>query len=242
MVLLQEVWSRQDYEFLKTTLNYSTSFNEMNPACYEEFSVLTPIGCSGLALLSRYPLEYISFLPYDTRGNFWSFDGEYFVHKGIGRARIRLADGIKIDLFTTHLAHLDESVRLEQTSEIAHFLDRLDQNGEPADVKIFAGDVNSMPHGRPYNILTSLMKDSLMDRYPEIISKDSVFATYNNRHNTYADGNPERIDYLMYWAGPHVALVTSQYTMPILRTINSKGRAVSLSDHEALSVEFIIEK
>ena len=85
------------------------------------------------------------------RGSFWSFDGEIFVQKGLGRARIHwpLSDGsrLKIDFFTTHLVSYTNNpnrdnnfVRYMQTLETVKYIDKTD-----ADVKIFAG--NSSFHG-----------------------------------------------------------------------------------------------
>ena len=79
------------------------------------------------------------------RGSFWSFDGEIFVQKGLGRARIHwpLSDGsqLKIDFFTTHLVSYTNNpnrdnnfVRYMQTLETVKYIDKTD-----ADVKIFAG-------------------------------------------------------------------------------------------------------
>ena len=80
------------------------------------------------------------------RGSFWSFDGEIFVQKGLGRARIHwpLSDGsrLKIDFFTTHLVSYTNNpnrdnnfVRYMQTLETVKYIDKTD-----ADVKIFAGN------------------------------------------------------------------------------------------------------
>lgn len=79
-------------------------------------------------------------------------------------------------------------------------------------------------------------------RYPDA-SWHPWFATFGNRYNTYsAADSPERIDYLMYWAAPHVAMCTLNFTMPMYTTVNDKGETASLSDHEALRAEFLIER
>jgi len=244
VILLQEVWYRSDHEHLRTALPYSTYFGIFNSGCY---GYLLPLGCSGLSILSRYPFESVDFTPFGVRGSFWSFDGEIFVQKGLGQARIRWHDGLKIDLFTTHLVSYTEHpnrdnnlVRYMQTLETVKLIDRSD-----ADVKIFAGDANAMPYygkRQPYSLLTSLMTDSLVDRYPEA-SLHHWFATYGNHHNTYSSGDDAvRIDYLMYWAAPQVAMCTANFTMPMYTTKNRDGHVVSLSDHEALSGEFLIER
>ena len=75
------------------------------------------------------------------------------------------------------------------------------------------------------------MTDSLVDRYPDQKDKwHPWFATFGNHHNTYSGASDaERIDYLMYWAAPHVAMCTLNFTMPMYTTKNRKGDIVSLS-------------
>jgi len=249
VILLQEVWYRSDHDLLRTALPYSTYFGIFNSGCS---GYLLPIGCSGLTILSRHPFISVEFTPFNERGNFWSFDGEIFVQKGLGRARILYGpDKLAIDLFTTHLVSYTNNpnrdnnrIRYIQTLETIRLIDETD-----ADVKIFAGDVNALPfpgliNGKrqPYSLLTSIMTDSLVDRYPDA-SWHPWFATFGNHHNTYsASDAPERIDYLMYWAAPHIAMCTRNFTMPMYTTINRKGNVVSLSDHEALDAEFLIER
>jgi len=249
VILLQEVWYRSDHDLLRTALPYSTYFGIFNSGCS---GYLLPIGCSGLTILSRHPFVSVDFTPFTERGQFWSFDGEIFVQKGLGRARILYGpDKLSIDLFTTHLVSYTNNpnrdnnrIRYIQTLETIRLIDKTD-----ADVKIFAGDVNALPfpgiiNGKrqPYSLLTSIMTDSLVDKYPDA-SWHPWFATFGNHHNTYsASDAPERIDYLMYWASPHIAMCTRNFTMPMYTTKNRKGEVVSLSDHEALDAEFLIER
>lgn len=243
VILLQEVWFRSDHELLRTALPHSTYFGIFNSGCS---GYLLPIGCSGLTILSRHPFEGVEFTPFKLRGSFWSFDGEIFVHKGLGRARIDV-QGFKIDLFTTHLVSYTRNpnrenrrVRYKQTQETVKYIAQSN-----ADVKIFSGDVNALPlqgPDQPYTLLTSLMTDSLVDKYPNA-SYHPWFATFGNHHNTYThDSLPERIDYLMYWAAPNVAMKTVNFTMPMFNTVNKEGQVVSLSDHEALQADFLIER
>jgi len=249
VILLQEVWYRSDHELLRTALPYSTYFGIFNSGCS---GYLLPLGCSGLTILSRYPFVDVEFTPFNERGSFWSFDGEIFVQKGLGRARIIWGpEKVSIDLFTTHLVSYTNNpnrdnnrIRYMQTLETVQLIDKTD-----ADVKIFAGDVNALPfpgiiNGKrqPYSLLTSILTDSLVDRYPDA-SWHPWFATFGNHHNTYsASDAPERIDYLMYWAAPQIAMCTLNFTMPMYTTKNRKGDTVSLSDHEALNAEFLIER
>ena len=86
------------------------------------------------------------------------------------------------------------------------------------------------------------MTDALTDKYPDA-SGSPDFATINCKGNTYSTpgGTPKRIDYLMYWKSDNVTMSTQEFTMPFYKTVNSKGETISLSDHEALSVKFLIE-
>ena len=108
----------------------------------------------------------------------------------------------------------------------------------------FSGDVNHLPYlgkKQPYSILTTLMTDSLVDKYPGA-SWHPKFATYNNEHNTYSHGSPERIDYLMYWASPEISMCTLHFDSPKFYTSNNSGRNISISDHDPLSAVFSIER
>ena len=123
VILLQEVWYRSDHELLRTALPYSTYFGIFNSGCS---GYLLPLGCSGLTILSRYPFVDVEFTPFNERGSFWSFDGEIFVQKGLGRARIIWGpEKVAIDLFTTHLVSYTNNpnrdnnrIRYMQTLEV----------------------------------------------------------------------------------------------------------------------------
>ena len=116
-----------------------------------------------------------------------------------------------------------------------------------ADVKIFAGDCNFLPlngKDQPYTLLTSYMTDAMLNKYRGQ-SDNPWFATFGNRYNTYTKPSdiPERIDYLMYRVdSPNIVLKCINFTMPMHTTKNKKGKVVSLSDHEFLLADFLIEK
>ena len=92
-------------------------------------------------------------------------------------------------------------------------------------------------------MLRSVMVDSLLDRYSEEARFDPWYATFAHPTNTYGKGAvPERIDYLMYRCGSNVKMRTYDFKMPLLMGKDISGRPMSVSDHEGLHVEFIIEK
>ena len=97
---------------------------------------------------------------------------------------------------------------------------------------------------QPYRMLRSVMVDSLIDRYSEESSIDPRFATWAHPTNTYSEGTdwiPERIDYLMYSCSPNITMRTYDFKLPMVIGKDEYGKAMSVSDHESLLAEFIIE-
>ncbi len=259
IILLQEVWFRRDYDVVRSSVPYASYFESFN-SCSGYF---LPMGCSGLIVLSRHPIEHVEFLPFryslcnikisfytyedilnsSFRGSFWNFDGEIFVGKGVGKARVRW-QGLAVDVFTSHFVSYtnnpnsdNKKVRYMQSKETVAYI-----NNSDADIKLFGADINALPtinnRRTPYYILTTLLKDALTDRYPDA-SFHPWFATYGNSRNTYTRGAyPERIDLLMFWARPGLAMRTKEFVMPMFMTRSEEGELISLSDHEALLADF----
>ena len=242
IILLQEVWFRQDYDTIRASVPYVTFFESFNKACS---GYLFPVECSGLMILSRHPIETVEFRPFSYRGSFWNFDGEVFVAKGVGRARIRW-QGLKVDVFTSHFVsytrnpNIDNShFRFTQAVETRRYIEQ-----SSADIKLFGGDMNALPlYGpkQPYGILRGIMNDTLTDMYPDA-SYHPWFATFGNLQNSYtAEALPERIDYLLYRGRPELNMRTKKFVMPMFITRNRKHKLISISDHEALHVEFLVD-
>ena len=98
-VMMQELWYREDYSIIASSMPYITHYESINSGCS---SFILPLGCSGLTILSKHPIVEVRLVPFTHRGSFWRFDGEIFVRKGVGIASIRWGDKT-IDVFTTHL-------------------------------------------------------------------------------------------------------------------------------------------
>ena len=95
---------------------------------------------------------------------------------------------------------------------------------------------------QPYRMLRSVMVDSLLDRHSEESRFDPWFATFAHPTNTYGKGAmPERIDYLMYRCSPNIKMRTYDFKLPMLMGKDASGRPMSVSDHESLHAEFIVE-
>ena len=126
--LLEELWMRPDYATIKERIPegwFMTEYSEMtNGGCD---GTVAPDGCSGLAVVSRYPFIEVckpiflncftetyfhtfqkSFTVYKDHGNaahFW--DGESLARKGVGRVRVEPSPGHLVDVFLTHTAASD---------------------------------------------------------------------------------------------------------------------------------------
>ena len=73
VALLQEVWYRCDYDLLKATFPYSSYLSDHYSRATGN---LVPVGCSGLVILSKFPLEEVEFFPFKRRGGLLTFDRE----------------------------------------------------------------------------------------------------------------------------------------------------------------------
>lgn len=240
IVLLQEIWYREDYNIIASAMPYITHYESINLGCS---SFLVPLGCSGLTILSRYPITEVRLVPFTHRGSFWRFDGEIFVRKGVGMARIQW-EGRTVDVFTTHLVSYNNKddnrlTRYLQAMETISLIARSD-----ADIAIFGGDMNAQPVNTPhspYGMLSTVMKDALLGKHPDA-SIHPAFATFGNAQNTYTHSSqPERIDYLMYRAQNHLNVKVLEFSMPLFMARTPEGQTVSLSDHEALLATFWVE-
>jgi len=240
IVLLQEIWYREDYNIIASAMPFISNYESINLGCT---SFLLPLGCSGLTILSRHPITEVRLVPFTHRGSFWRFDGEIFVRKGVGMARIQW-EGRTVDVFTTHLVSYTKAednrlTRYLQAMETISLIARSD-----ADIAIFGGDLNAQPVNSPhspYGMCSNLMKDALLGKHPDA-SFHPAFATFGNAQNTYTHSSPpERIDYLMYRAQSHLNVKVLDFSMPLLKAVTPEGQTVSLSDHEALLATFLVE-
>ena len=56
----QELWYKEDYAIVSSAMPYATPYESINSGCT---SFLLPIGCSGLAVLSKFPIVEASIHP-----------------------------------------------------------------------------------------------------------------------------------------------------------------------------------
>jgi sphingomyelin phosphodiesterase 2 len=99
IVGLQECWTQQDYNAIRDRTQH------MLP--YGKFYYSGVLG-GGLAILSKWPIEESSMVPYKLNGRPTAFfRGDWFVGKGVACAKIRIADGRIAEVFCTHVRSCD---------------------------------------------------------------------------------------------------------------------------------------
>ncbi|KAI0885971.1 Endonuclease/exonuclease/phosphatase [Annulohypoxylon maeteangense] len=158
IVGLQECISKTDFEHIqqetRSILPYSKQY------------FAGPLG-TGLALLSRWPIEEISITRYPLNGSPTAlFHGDWYAGKGVAYAKVRYGkepDNI-IDVFNTHLhafypGHEYLCHRVSQAWELSKFLRGASQRRHDRALVVLLGDLNAEPTSLPYRILRHFVPD-----------------------------------------------------------------------------------
>lgn len=172
IVCLQELFTQEDYEVVRRETRQS------HP--YGKFFHAGAFG-AGLVILSRWPIDESSVHPYSLNGRptaFWR--GDWYVGKGVARARIRFGPNpVKdvIDVFNTHThspyergADEDGNAylchRLSQSWELSKLVRASSRAGH---LVACLGDFNMLPHSLPHRIVTSHtpLRDSWLVLHPD---------------------------------------------------------------------------
>ena len=241
VVLLQEVWFEEHHANLSASLPYFTTFERLNgPDCRAAFFGQLADKCSGLMILSRFPISKTNFREFSVRDVYDVPNyGALEVGRGIGMARIEVKKSVKIDFFNAHLDPFNDTRRIIQSRETFSYIKNFRSK---AKVAVLTGDLNDIPGSKSYAIVAERLTDSLLEVYPDS-SLDEDFATFAFRGNTYsADGEypPQRIDYIMYGKKDRrLKVQTLSYESPRFSEYNN-GK--SISDHEAVAVTLKISR
>ena len=175
--------------------------------------------CSGLALLSKYPIIKTKTMTFQDCSGF-----DCYANKGVLFARINLGNQT-IDTYLTHLNAdgEDHQVRFKQVIEVIKFVNE-NSFGEKV---IFLGDFNFTDR----SILHSLLKTKLglYDSFQEYIDDNPDLPSDIQRGIT--NKNNKRIDYI--WTSPEFSTFKSEV---VLKEKLYKNK--QLSDHRALLSTF----
>ncbi|KAK8125283.1 uncharacterized protein PG998_001042 [Apiospora kogelbergensis] len=156
IVGLQECWTQEDYQAIRRATRFILP--------YGKFYHSGAFG-GGLAILSRWPIEESSMVPYPLNGRPTAFfRGDWFVGKGVACARIRHGKGPKevIDVFNTHTHPAYENHQKGVDTYTAHRLSQAWElsklaraAAEKGHLVVALGDFNDVPLSLPHRILTS---------------------------------------------------------------------------------------
>ena len=197
--LLEELWMQPDHDSIaaKVPQGYEmTGFRQLSlPTCDGRVG---PDFCSGLAVVSKYPIKEVEFNSYTWHGDPLKalIDGEWLARKGVGRVRIEPSPGLKVDVFVTHTAADPDSshgynnsyYRVKQVRELMDSYVTKSQ----ADIVLLGGDFNAEPEtevGKPYQMIIEHMKNCVQEVFYKLDKwLDANFATYGNAHNSFTGG------------------------------------------------------
>ena len=220
--LLQELWMEQDHDKIFESLKkgyYMTDFRQFTPKPGRFLDrcdgIFSPVECSGLAIISKYPFKEFQFNAFSDRGDEAKalIDGEVLAAKGAGRVRIEPIQNLTMDIFTTHLiadpeaqsSYNNSIFREKQSSQLINEW-VLRSN---ADIVLLGGDLNTTPETEEssiYKMIRRKMKNAGEEMHSKMgrwLKED--FSTYANPSNTFKSGNwlksgtkPSIIDYI-FW-------------------------------------------
>ncbi|KAK9464161.1 Endonuclease/exonuclease/phosphatase [Lipomyces oligophaga] len=151
IVALQECWVHDDYVYIRQQTE------KIFP--YGKFFYSGILAGPGLAVISRFPIESVSMIPYTINGRPSAFfRGDWYVGKGIASAVIRHPkSGVAIELFNTHM-HApygpgDASYVCHRTAQAWQLSGQIRAAVERGHLAIAVGDFNSRPDSLTYSLL-----------------------------------------------------------------------------------------
>ena len=250
LFLLTELWMQADHQLLEDAANsvglHMTGFRQLSSGTCDGLVLTTE--CSGLAIISTYPLKEVEFHQFTLKGKIW--DGEALQGKGVGRVRIELArPNATVDVFVTHTIADGKKMANEtwyRVKQVEELVDRFLKKST-ADVIILGGDFNTPPilkPGEPYNMIHQFMNNaceaftgSRFHPFRECLAPN--FATYGNQRNSFSYMYDPLIQDYIFYKRIHSGISTFAFgfELPSFQTNiiqNQKEVSITLSDHEPL--------
>jgi len=246
--LLEELWMRPDHNKIKSLIPegyYMTEVGDLSSSCD---GTIGPEGCSGLAIVSKYPFMEIKFHGYSDHGDAWWGDGEYLARKGVGHVRIEPEKDYVVDMFVTHTCASDYNYyyRQRQVKELVQVVEKSD-----ADFVILGGDFNADPKANSNETTIGDIKNIMVNSIEEFFHTIEAWlsvpakATYGNPVNSYSGNNsttPVLYDYIFHKPRGKNMIWTNLFQIPHLKLQKNNETEVSFSDHEAVTVNLLLWK
>ncbi|NXM99652.1 NSMA phosphodiesterase, partial [Sylvia borin] len=240
LVLLQEVWSEQDYSDLKVKLAGCYPFSH-----YFRSGVIG----SGLCVFSRFPILDTLLYQYSLNGYPYMLQhGDWFGGKSVGLVIMKIS-GIIFNVYITHLhaeycrdkdAYLPH--RLVQAWELAQFIRH---TSKAADLVLLGGDLNMHPGDVGIRLLCGWT--GLRDAFTEATHfegrKNGCTLVPDNCFTDKSELLPFplgiRIDYILYKA---ISSFTVKCEELKTTTGPAPGTDIPFSDHEAVMATLHIQR
>ena len=249
-VLLSEVWLRSDHKKMAIAVQagglHITRYDKFNTGCDGR---VWPWGCSGLAIVSKFPILEQNFTKFEDQASFCKIvcDGEYFAGKGVGRVMVSPQPGLQLSVIVTHTIcdKANSKIRERQVDEVLEVIEK-----SPGDFILLGGDLNASKTAegdQSYSKLKKVMTDTFLENEAaQSPWLDPQFATLGNKRNFYSGkSKPVILDYLLFKqiTKKPAKIWSSDFHMPVLTTIRDSDKTkISLSDHEAIYSKIFLWK
>jgi sphingomyelin phosphodiesterase 2 len=142
IVGLQECWTYADYASIRRQTRLVLPHGKFYHS---------GIFGGGLAILSRWPIEDSNMFRYPLNGRPTAFfRGDWYVGKGVASARIRMPDGMLVEVFNTHLhapyeREPNDSYICHRTAQAWEIAKLMRDAGERGSLVVGLGDFNMVP-------------------------------------------------------------------------------------------------
>lgn len=168
IVGLQECWTQEDFLAIRELTKHILPYGKYYWSGF--------FG-SGLAILSRWPIEESSMFAYPLNGRPAAFyRGDWFVGKGVACARIRLGPGRRdvLEVFCTHLhapyeKEPNDSYLCHRTAQAWEIAKRMRHAAERGHLVLGLGDFNMLPRSLAHQLIEahSPVRDIWRIVYPD---------------------------------------------------------------------------
>jgi endonuclease/exonuclease/phosphatase family metal-dependent hydrolase len=194
---------------------------------------------SGLAILSRYPVEESHTISYTEASRFLDsgFKADGFAAKGAVHARlcIRREPAMFVDCFLTHLESRSAQARDVQIAEFADFVTKHAGDYPVIVMGDFNIDANSLDNSPEKSQLESLRKQFIHQDRQLIDVWQVVGQGPGNTYESTTMGGSRRLDYIFISDPESVATQLIPLEVKVLPFLDDKVEGGSLSDHSAVS-------
>jgi len=239
IVFLEELWKAANFETMKQlveqVLPNSHYFNN------------GVIG-TGTAVFTKAEIVEATFHEFSLNGYPHKLmHGDWFGGKGLGVCQVDYG-GLRINLFVSHFHAnynpLSDQYRGHRTVQAVEAAQWIKLASASADLTLYAGDFNVRPDEIPYQVVRHLVP--LRDCWVEVNGEaggetsETPGNSWTARSSLRQHPAGQRIDYILYRAGPNMTCHTMQCGLALPDRV--PGKEISYSDHEAVAATLLVTR